>query len=280
MAEDEAEDRDGADEGDGDAPGDDLAGKEPEAADEHGQGAYLADAAGDAAEEDGAEAHVLGQRLTGVEVGERGGHRGGVNTAGEHAGHGPNSHIARVGRRQEGAAREGGVQEVLAYAAVELLHDHNGEEGADDYHPPLRLGGQDADQQQRRYNGGEIADGGVFLHELSVSPLEEHAGDYRDRQQHYHLGAEHVHADRQGGDEADYDVQHYLLGAAPGPEDGVRRYFKELFLLHQACASFPAAAAALAFAASARALSSARLAFIMALPSLKVWVSGRRPGHP
>src|SRR5699024_4831975 len=133
-----------------------------------------------------------------------------------------------------------------------------------------RLGGQHADEQYRRDDGREIAHRAVLFHELAVAPLEKDAGDYGDRQQQDDVRAEHVHRDGQRRDEADYYIQHYLPGAAGGPEDGVRRDFENLLLLHQAFASFPASAAALILAASARAFSSARLAFIMALPSLKV----------
>ena len=252
IAEDQAEQSHSAHEGHGDAPGDDLAQNQIHAADDQSQSADLADAAGDLADEQVNEAVILGH-CAGI-VQERKGrcHGSGVNGAPECSGDQIfAAHNGRIGGQQEGAACQGGVQEVLADAAVELLYHHDGEEGADDGQPPGRRGRQNQSQQNTGDAGGQVADGAVLFQELAVAPLEEHGGGHGNRDDQQRIYAELPYRHGNGGEQSDYHVQHDAAGVGIGSDLRLVRYVKNnsFFLLVAHCfASFAAAAAASASA--------------------------------
>ena len=219
--------------------------------------------AGDGAEE--ALGEGKGHRRVAVHIAEgRGGGHAVDHDDGQHA---------RIGCREEGAARKGGVEEVLADAAVELLDNDDGEEVADHGHPDRRLRGQNHDQQQAGHSGGEIVDGDGFLQEAAVGPLKEHGGRHARHHEQERMPAVAVHAEAHDGQRRDDHVQHDALGVAHGAYLRLVCNVKDhaFFLFVHFLASF-AAASALAF-------SLAALAWSKSFAVLKAWVSGILAGQ-
>ena len=216
--------------------------------------AYLADAAGHIAEDDVLVVQVCGHCFAAVEIGHRGGHRGGVNNALEAVGDDPGGHVVRVGRDEERAACESRVQEVLADAAVELLDNNYGKEGANDGQPQRRACRHRERHEQTGERCGAVADGAGLLHKLAISPLEEHGGSHGDEADGYRIPAELDDGDDECRHERDDNIDHDASGVGAGPDLRLVRYVKDdlFFLIVHYFASFAAAsAAALAFSLSA-----------------------------
>ena len=207
-------------------PGDDLADHQVHAAQQQHQRGNLAQGAADAAQEhihhgigagEGGEVAVLhhgqgGGGGDGISVGAEGGQLA--------HGHGPGGHGRGIAGQQSGAARQSGVEEVAADAAVQLLDHHNGEERADDDHPIGQRGGAHKGQQHTGDHGGQVANGLGLFQELAIAPLPEHAGGHGHQRQRQGAEAEYEHAHSQGGDHGDDHVHHDGPGALAGPDVG------------------------------------------------------------
>ncbi len=249
--EDNGNDGDRADEGNGDAPVDDLADEQVNAAEEQSSSAHFADAAGHRADEHVAEAEVLGHSLgTGLEDAQRGCHRGCVNGLAQDRGNCPSGHDDRPRCHEESSCRKCGVEEVLADAAVKLLYDDHCEECADNGHPPRCSDRNDQSDEDTGDTGGKVAYGARLLHELAVAPLPEHCRGDGDRNEQQCFHTEHYDTDDHCGNKCNDDIEHDAgcVGIRPYLRlvGGVKGIF---FCFHLFSASFAAA--------SARAFSSA-----------------------
>ena len=171
---------------------------------------------------------------------------------GADAGHHPGGHGHRVAQHQEGTAGQGGVHEVLAQAAEELLDHHDGEEIADDQHPVRQSGGAHEGQQHAGNGSGQVLVGAGLLHQLAIAPLKELAGHHRDQSGNESTGAEEHHAHDQGGHQRDEHIAHQVLGIDGGGHVGGRghRQIQLLFLIHALAASFAAFSLAARFRSS------------------------------
>ena len=279
MAEDKGQQRDGADEGHGDTPGDYLAADEVDAADEESDLARFAEAAGHDAEEHVQVAVIFRHGLAGIEVSHRGSHRDAVNGLDVHARHSggyrPLGHDDGVGRDEERTACESRVQEVLAEAAVELLDDDNREEVADERQPP---GGACWQGHRKEHTGqqcGTVADGFGLLEELAVCPLIENRGEHRHGDHENGLHAEFPCCHCQRRQQSQHHVYHDAAGVHSRPYLRLIRNVKDdffFFLAHYFWASFAAFASAAAF-------SLAAFAWNMSFAVLKAWVRGILAGQ-
>ena len=140
--------------GHGDGGADDLGADEEEAAHQNGDGAGLAQHAAVGTQQQGqvaVRAHLPGH-------GQGGGGGEGVNVVHRMGvvGHGPGK-----AHGHGDTAHDGGVGEVVAQAAEELLDHHDGDEGAHNGHPPGEGGGHIEGQQHAGDHGREVA-GGVL----------------------------------------------------------------------------------------------------------------------
>ena len=164
--------------------------------------------------------------------------RGGDQT-GPLAGHRPGGHGHGVAQHQEGAAGQGGVEEVLAQAAEELLNHHDGEEVADDQHPVGQGHRADEGQQHAGDSGRQVAVGLGLVEELAVTKLKDLAGRHGDGGGDEGPGAEEEDGRAQGGDQGDQHVQHQGAGPNGGGDVGGGCYPQQLVLFaHAFAASF------------------------------------------
>ena len=128
-------------------------------------------------------------------------------------------------------AHDGGVGEVVAQAAEELLDHHNGDEGAHNGHPPGEGGGHIEGQQHAGDHGGEVAGGVLPVHELAVAPLKEDAGHHGHSHQDQGVDAEDDHRGDQGGEQRQAHPLHDLLGGVGAGDMGGRGY-DQLIVVH------------------------------------------------
>ena len=160
----------------------------------------------------------------------------------------------------------------LADAAVKLLYDDDGKEGADDGHPQRSVNGQAEHQQYAGDTCGKIVYRAGLLHKLAVAPLEEHCRCNAYCQKRQNLKAELIYAECHCRHKGDDNVEHNARGVGLGSYlrliGSVKRI---LFCFHFFSASF-AAASALAF-------SSAAFAANRSLAVLNECVSGILPGQ-
>ena len=221
---------------------DDAPGDEVDTAGQEQQGGDLAGAAAHLAHQHVHEAGV-GQSAGVHEVHGQGGGAGDGVSGGEavvpEGGEQVRGHGHRVAQHQEGTAGQGGVHEVLAQAAEELLDHHDGEEIADDQHPVGQGHGADEGQQHAGDGGGQVAVGLGLVEELAVAPLKDLAGHHGDHGGDEGPGAEEVDRRAQGGHQGDQHVHHQ----GPGPDGrgdvGGGSYPQQLgFVAHALAASF------------------------------------------
>lgn len=117
---------------------------------------------------------------------------------------------------QKGPGRQGRVHEVLANAAEQLLHHDHGEEIADQNTPVRNRHRTNEGQQHTGDHGGQIVHRGIQVHELPVTPLEEHAARHADQRDHQRPEAEEIHAAAEGREQGDQHVPHDRPGGHGG----------------------------------------------------------------
>ena len=130
-------------------------------------------------------------------------------------------HRAREGYQQHDARSEGGVDEVHADAAEHLLDHHDSDQAAEHGDQRVDIDGEIQRQQQAGDHCGQVADGGVALHDLAADVFEQDAGGDANAHQHRRTEAEDDARGDRRRHQGDNDVQHDAAGGVRRPE--VRR---------------------------------------------------------
>lgn len=120
----------------------------------------------------------------------------------------PGCHLPRKGDEQEDTAGDGGIGEITADAAKELLDDHDSHKAADHCHPDGKAGGQIHCQQQAGHGGAQIRNGISALGDAAEQVLEQDRSRHTNDLQQQGAGAKNQYRRHHGRQQGNEDITH------------------------------------------------------------------------
>ena len=207
ITQNDAHERDGSHIHQRDGGGDDPANHQINKADDEGNGAGFAQTAAADTEEqilDGGEA--IHSALLDEGQGGRAGN--GIDARNVGIGGRPGGHLPGKGDEQEDTAGDGGIGEITADAAEQLLDDNNSDKAADHCHPNRKAGGQIHCQQQAGHGGAQIRNGISALGDAAEQVLEQDRSRHTNDLQQQGAGAKNQYRRHHGRQQGNEDITH------------------------------------------------------------------------